>query len=189
MACLAKSLTLLTLCLFAFASFGVSGCEEKDAANSSVAAVKISGKTFYLEVASDPQTRFRGLSEREHIDTDGGMIFAFPASGVAVQSFVMRDCPNPIDIIYCDGAGHVLTTYTMQPEPPRSEAEKVLTTTPGSPDWTKSNDDYEKRLKRYSSRYASQFVIELKGGTLGPLGVKEGDLVQFDADRLKKAAK
>ena len=48
---------------------------------------------------------------------------------------------------------------------------------------------YEDRLVRYTSRFPSQIVIELKGGTIQTLGVKEGDLVQLKAEELKKLAK
>ena len=48
---------------------------------------------------------------------------------------------------------------------------------------------YDERLKKYSSRFPSQFVIELKAGTIDKLGVKEGDQVGFDTTALKRRAR
>lgn len=55
--------------------------------------------------------------------------------------------------------------------------------------WT--NDAYENRLKKYSSKFSSQYVIELKGDTLDTLKIKEGDKVELVGttwDALKKQA-
>ena len=151
--------------------------------------VTISGKTFKLDLANTAETRFKGLSGRPSIPADGGMLFVFPAREVARHGFVMRDCPVPIDIIYLDASGRVVGTHTMVPEPPRTESEKALTTAMGQPAWTASNQAYEDRLKKCWSTYPAQFVIELAGGTLDSLKLKDGMKIELDMDRLKKAAK
>lgn len=151
--------------------------------------VTIAGKTFKLELAATDESRHHGLSGRTSIPEDGGMLFVFPARGVQTHGFVMRDCPVPIDIIYLDVTGRVVNTHKMVPEPPRSDAERVETTPAGYPAWFKQNIAYESRLKQYSSRYPSQFVIELKGNTLDTLKIKNGDKIALDLDRLKKLAK
>jgi hypothetical protein len=143
--------------------------------------LELGGKRFGLELAQTPARRFRGLSERTQIAPDGGMLFVFPDALVSVQAFVMRDCPIPIDIVYLDPAGRVLATYAMTPEPPRTREEMENTPPfPGAPDWARTNERYEGRLKRYSSRFPSQFVIELAGGTLKalPTQLKVGDKVE-----------
>jgi uncharacterized membrane protein (UPF0127 family) len=150
--------------------------------------VTIGGKSFRLELANADETRFHGLSGRTTIPEDGGMLFVFTARMVGRHGFLMRDCPVPIDIIYLDPSGRIVGMHKMVPEPPRSEAEKVLTVTPGYPAWTASNQAYESRLKKYMSTYPAQFVIELKGNTLDSLKLKDGDKVILDLDRLKKAA-
>lgn len=161
--------------------------------------VSLGGKTFKLEVANTQETRFHGLSGRTTIAPDGGMLFVFTARNVDVHGFVMRDCPVPIDIIYLDPAGRIVSMHKMTPEPPRTEAEKKLTPpspqppNPASgwatwPKWTWTNAAYEARLKQYSSGSASQFVIELKGNTLDALNLKKGQKVELDLEKLKKAA-
>lgn len=135
--------------------------------------VILGGETFWLEPALDDQTRLVGLGGRRHIEPDGGMLFVFPTS--APRSFVMRDCFTDIDIAYLDGAGRVVSTHEMTVEPPRRPDE--------------SQSDYEFRLKQYPSRYPTQIVVEVAPGTLRRLDVKPGDLVQLDAEGLKRRTK
>lgn len=170
---------VLALCL-ACAIVALAACDEKDTVSADVAQVKLAGKTFHLQIAADLDTRMRGLGGRTHIDEDGGMIFVFPATQVAVQNFVMRDCPIDIDIIYTDGVGRILTMHEMKAEPPRGENEGKD---------GEVNDLYEARLPKYSSRYPATFVIELRAGTMKKLGLKEGDMAVFDHAALKKMAR
>lgn len=150
--------------------------------------VTISGRTFKLEPALDDQTRFRGLSGRTEIAADGGMLFVFRKADEL--AFVMRDCPIPIDIIYLNGAGQVVSFHKMTPDEPR-KPEELKNTAPflGAPEWAWTNPAYEARLKKYPSKFAAQFVIELKGGTLDDLKLKAADKVDLDVARLKKVAK
>ena len=135
--------------------------------------VKIAGQTFKVEPALDDPTRIKGLSGRTEIPDDGGMIFVFP--NTQVRHFVMRDCPIPIDIMFLDGAGHVLVTHAMVPEKPREPDEEA--------------DAYERRLKPYSSRFPTAIAIELKGGKIKELGIQKGDTIEFDIEGLKKRAR
>jgi uncharacterized membrane protein (UPF0127 family) len=180
------------LALLAATALFAAGCDEKPV-DDKFAAIKISGKTFKLELSLDDEHRFKGLSNRTDLKPDGGMLFVFKDRDAKQQSFVMRDCPEPIDIIYLDRGARVVAFYTMLPEPPRTEAEKVLTApSPGAPAWTHINVQYENRLKKYPSKHDSQFVIELKGKTIDTLTVKEGDKIELVGqtwDDLKKRAK
>lgn len=130
--------------------------------------------TFFLEPAIDNETRVLGLSHREQIAPDGGMIFVFTAP--RVQQFVMRHCPIPIDIVYVDAAGRVTAAHAMTPEDPQREGE--------------ADRDYETRLKRYSSRYSVPIVLEFAGGTNHRLGIGEGDAITIHGlERLRAQAK
>lgn len=154
--------------------------------------ITVGGTPFNLELALTPQRRFHGLSDRGVIPAGTGMLFVFPDNQVQQQNFVMRDCSAPIDIIYLDPKGRVLASYTMPPEPPRTEEEKVLSAPfPNAPKWTWNNEKYELRLKQYPSRYPSQFVIELPGEVLKtlPKPIKAGDLIEADWEGLTKLAR
>ena len=149
---------------------GLSGCDQK--AGADVARVKIAGKSHFLEVAATNEVRYKGLGGRTFIEDDGGMIFVFRSP--AVLSFVMRDCPIAIDILYLDGSGRVVAAHEMKAEEPRKPGE--------------TDETYNLRLKQYPSRFAAQFAVELKEGSIKKLGVKEGDLLEFDVAGLKARA-
>lgn len=131
-------------------------------------------KTFKLELALTPEKRFKGLSGRESIPENEGLLFVFPDDQVAVQNFVMRDCPVAIDIIFLDKTGSITAFYTMSPEDARKPGE--------------TEQAYESRLKRYSSRYSAQYVIELKGSQIREWDLKNGQKIEFDTAAVKKKA-
>ena len=135
--------------------------------------VRVKDEAFQVEVALDESSRIKGLSGREKIEERGGMLFVFPRA--FRQQFVMRDCPNPIDIAFLDGAGRVLAVHEMTPEEPRRADE--------------SAEAYENRLKRYDSRFPAQFALEVAGGTLRRIGLQVGDLIVLDAEGLKARAR
>lgn len=162
-ALIAGLLALLPLAL-------LPGCSDSGATAAAGGLVRVdipnkegAMQSFFLEPALDNDTRFKGLSGRTTIDEDGGMIFVFTSADV--RKFVMRDCPIVIDIVYVDSGGRVIAAHAMHPEEPKSEGE--------------SKSDYEERLKRYSSRYACDVVIELQGGMIERLGLEEGEVVKI----------
>lgn len=140
---------------------------------SELELVKLGSEEFYLELAASEPIRNMGLSNRTEIPADGGMLFVFPDE--KERFFVMRDCPIPIDIIYLNAAGTVVSTHEMLPEPPRQPTE--------------TGDTYELRLKPYPSQAPMQFAIELRGGTIRKVGVRPGDRVPLDVERLKRIAR
>lgn len=135
--------------------------------------LEIKGKVFTLDLAADNPTRMLGLGGRDSIPEDGGMLFVFPES--RGLRFVMRDCPVPIDVAFVDARGVVTAVHTMPPEEPQRDDETDFL--------------YEDRLAKYSSRFAAQFAIELKGGKFDELGVKAGDTIDLDLARLKRLAR
>lgn len=143
-----------------------AGCSSNAATSGpDTQRVTIGGRTFTLELALDEQTRFGGLSGRATIPDDGGMLFVFPHPRQLY--FVMRDCPNPIDLIFLGPNGRIVSMHAMQPQPGVPESELTL----------------------YPSRYVSQFAIELKGGTLAQLGLEPGRRVELPLESLKARAR
>lgn len=114
----------------------------------------IDGVTFRLELALDDASRTQGLSDRESIADDGGMLFVFPTP-VRTQ-FVMRRCYVPIDLIYIDEDGYIDSLHAME----------VIEPIGGS------------RWKNPSSGYPTagfiRYAVELKGGRIAELGLKRG---------------
>jgi uncharacterized membrane protein (UPF0127 family) len=127
--------------------------------------IRVASESFEVEVATESQSRFRGLSGRAEIDRNGGMLFVLPRP--QIFQMVMRDCPVPIDVAFLDSSGRVVAIHEMVPEPPRRSSESPF--------------GYEKRLPMYSSGVAVQFALETAGGRMAELGVKAGDRLHFAA--------
>lgn len=169
--------TLLTTGVLAMGALGACSSGE-NAGNARApsglptAPVTVKGERFVMELALDDASRIKGLSGRAEIDPKGGMLFVFPTS--QRREFVMRDCPVPIDIAFLDPSGRVVAVHAMVPEEPKRENE--------------TDFEYENRLKRYSSRFPAQFAVETAGGRLTALGLREGELVVFDVEGLKRRA-
>lgn len=147
------------------------GCAEP--APAGYERVVLDGRTFTLEIVADDASRIRGLGGRESIPADGGMLFVFTSS--ERREFVMRDCLVDIDIIFLDGSATIVAMHHMPTEDPKRDDETML--------------EYNDRLKRYSSRFDSQFVIELQGGMLEQLSLSDGQRVDLDVKRLRSMAK
>ncbi|MGP1309361.1 MAG: DUF192 domain-containing protein [Phycisphaerales bacterium] len=177
---MAARMTTLTVALALGAAAVLPGCSSAESGGNAVAPsglptapVTVAGEKFTMELALDEPSRIHGLSGRESIDPQGGMLFVFPSS--MRREFVMRDCPVPIDIAFLDASGRVVAVHEMTPEPPQREGETDI--------------QYEYRLKRYPSRFPAQFAVETAGGRLAALGLKEGDKIQFDVEGLKRRAR
>jgi len=162
------------------AALAILGCsgeksvpdEPAARAEPATAWVEIGPELFELELAVDPQTRYRGLGGRRFISPTGGMLFVNEPAKVV--GMVMRDCPIPIDVAFLDEDGRILSIHEMKPEPPRRQAE--------------SAQQYEARLPVYLSDGPARFSVETAGGRFGELGVGVGDLLVFDTrDVLERA--
>ena len=147
---------------------GVAGCrpEASDESASATQAVVINNRAFTLELALDEDTRRQGLSDRAEIAENGGMLFVFPQA--RPLQFVMRRCLTPIDIVFLGPNGRVVSTHTMAVEP---------------------YDTPEAELTRYGGRYAGQFALEFRGGTLEQLDLSPGDAVDLPLESLKARAR
>lgn len=104
--------------------------------------------TFQVEIADDEQERQNGLMFRKSLAPDRGMLFEFPDN--APRSFWMKNTYIPLDIIYIDPEGYIVSIAAMTV--PHSEE--------GIP-----------------SRGLSKGVLEIAGGRAGELGIKPGDRV------------
>lgn len=127
------------------------GCEKKAPPPSPT--VKIRSKTWGVELALTEKQRYRGLSGRESIPGDRGMLFVYPHA--KNLSFCMRDCKIPIDIVFIGPNLRVINIYEMQVEP-----------------------DMIGRVN-YDSHLPALYALELAGGSAGLAGIVAGDLVEF----------
>ena len=103
---------------------------------------------FMVEIADDDAERQRGLMEREPLADDRGMLFQFP--DVAERGFWMRNTPSPLDIIYIDPRGRIVSI--------------AKNATPNSDAVIPSNGP-------------ASGVLELRAGRADEIGARPGDKV------------
>jgi uncharacterized membrane protein (UPF0127 family) len=151
---------------------GPTQAESPDPQAAATTQVVVAGETFEVEVAADPQSRYRGLSGRGVIPPNGGMLFVLPRP--EPMSMVMRDCPNAIDVAFIDAMGRVVAIHEMPPEPARRSSE--------------SQFEYQRRLPEYPSGAPISFALETAAGRLADLGLKVGDRLHFPAQSLTTQA-
>ena len=135
-----------------------AGCQD-GAAPSDLAVVKmdVGGKSFDLEVANTNPKRMRGLMYRESMPADHGMIFVFPEQ--KVLHFWMKNTKIPLDLVYMDQEGKIVSIHKLEPFETRS----------------------------VSSDGPAIYAIELNRGTAEKLKLKPGDVIKVHPDARKAA--
>ena len=160
----------LKLIVLTFALAVMGGCETRP---TDTEQVRLGQRDWTLELATDEAAIRRGLMDRQDIPTGTGMLFVFKTP--QVHEFWMANCLIDIDVLFIDGQGRIASMHRMKAEPPRRPTESV--------------SSYEQRMKMYSSRIPVRFAIELPAGSIDALGVRAGESVSLDIDRLKSLAK
>ncbi|MFK7759564.1 MAG: DUF192 domain-containing protein [Phycisphaerales bacterium] len=164
-----KSLIMMIgCCVLLLMSTSMVGC-SRPAIVDGKAIVELDGTAYTLDIVADDATRERGLGGVTELPEFGGMLFAFPRA--TMRAFVMRDCVIDIDIIFLDSAGRIVAMHHMPVEPPRTAEESLL--------------EYESRLKRYTSRFAAQYAIEIRGGALESMNLEQGQMIELDTEYLE----
>ncbi len=136
------------LTILALLPLAPTGCDgQRDAGPP---AVRIGRGTWQVELATDPDARYRGLSGRKQVPAGTGMLFVFPDE--RVRYFEMRHCHVPLDIAFLSARLTVLKTQTMPVEPDPSHPQRS-----------------------YSSKWPAQYVLEVPAGELEGHGVAAGD--------------
>jgi hypothetical protein len=88
---------------------------------------------FGCELADSPAEWSDGLSGCEHLAQDRGMVFVFPYT--ATQTFWMKDCLIPLDIIFVWENGTVGAIYEAPIEPGVADADLTRYESPGPVKW------------------------------------------------------
>ena len=109
-------LSLVAIVLLGF--IGARGCQRTGVngphpQSLPVVQVKLGPTTFALEIANTDSTREMGLMHRDSMPADHGMIFVFPDEDQL--SFWMKNTHIPLDIVYADADGKVVSIKQMRP--------------------------------------------------------------------------
>lgn len=148
-------LTIFSAILFSFSTlFAIEELPQK---------VRIGSTYAYLEIADEASEIERGLSYREELDWNHGMLFCFPEA--ERRGFWMRHCYFDIDLAYLDSNGVIRQILFMKTEP--------LGTPPS-------------QLKiYYSDSDDIQYVIEMNAGWFAANNVQVGDTADVKKYRSK----
>ena len=111
------------------------------------------GTVLTLELALTDEERARGMMFRPSLPSDRGMLFVFPDT--RRRSFWMKDTLIPLDIVYLDPAGHVVSVS--------ADAAPC----------------YEEPCPNYLSSGPAAAVLELNAGAAASHGVVEGVRLEF----------
>lgn len=117
--------------------------------------VTVNGQTFKVEIADTPEKREIGLSKKNSLPDDRGMLFIFDTPDY--YSFWMKEMQIPIDIIYINSDKVVSVYENLQP----AENEN-------SP------------LPIYKPTAPSDKVLEINAGLSKEHNIKPGDTLQVE---------
>ncbi len=120
------------------------------------ARIVVAGKTIQVEVAETALSRAQGLSGRDGLDSDSGMLFIFTSPGK--NGFWMKDMKFPIDMVWIAGNRVLGVTENAAPEPEKSMFRLTVHYPPGPVDK----------------------VLELPAGAAKTYGIASGTLLSIE---------
>ncbi|MCH8062355.1 MAG: DUF192 domain-containing protein [Chloroflexi bacterium] len=128
--------------------------------------MKIGDVTFAAEIANTGELRTRGLSERDSLDSQTGMLFIFDDG--RASAFWMKGMRFPLDFVWI-GSGCTVVAVTKDvpnaaPETPSSE------------------------LPLYRSFVEAEYNLEINAGEVERLGISVGDSVAFEGINVRGAS-
>jgi len=115
--------------------------------------VKINDTLIRIEISDTPEERVMGLSYREKLENDSGMLFIFNEQ--SERSFWMKNMNFPIDIIWMQGDRVVRIDKNLPPEGDSPQ-------------------------NHYSSIVPVDHVLEVAAGVTEKNNLKVGDTVKYD---------
>jgi len=118
--------------------------------------IKINNTEIELEIADTPEKRTKGLSNRDSLDQNKGMLFVFPKGSTA--TFWMKDMKFDLDIIWIRDSKIVKIDKN-------AKAPKT-----GTPD---------NKLTLYKSNQPIDYVLEVNSSFTDKNNIKVGDKVEL----------
>jgi uncharacterized membrane protein (UPF0127 family) len=96
---------------------GLMGCKQNSTSAQTRPArtvpITLGTRTYQCEIADTPASREQGLMYRKEMPANHGMIFVFEIE--QLLSFWMKNTYIPLDIVFINKAGKVVSVKTMKP--------------------------------------------------------------------------
>ena len=124
-----------------------------------------------MEIAVTPEECQRGLMFRQDVPATGGMLFVFAEE--KERHFWMKNTLVPLDIVFLNSRGEIVSISKMLPEPPQRPEE--------------TEDAYESRLTSYPSQFPARYAVELCAGMAAYLQLQPGDVLPLNLPSAKIA--
>lgn len=121
-----------------------------------ISKLEINGAVLKVEIADIASTRNKGLSGRDSLVSDEGMLFVFPK--LDKYAFWMKGVKIPLDFIWIKD--NIVVDVLPNIQPPK-KGEK------------------DESLSIYSSRREFNKVLEVNAGTINKLNIKVGDSINL----------
>jgi hypothetical protein len=115
--------------------------------------IKINNTEINVEVAKTTDERSKGLSNREKLNDDSGMIFVFTKD--SKPTFWMKDTKIALDIIWINDNVITGIERNVQPEPEKDDTE----------------------LKKYTPSSPIDYVLEVNAGFSDKNNIKVGQMI------------
>lgn len=143
-----RALIVITLFIIVFLGTILFTTIKDSGQSIGIVKIKIGLAAFDVEVADTEFLQTKGLSGRDAIPANYGMLFVFP--DLAIRQFWMKDVKFPLDIVWIQNDKVAGIIYGAQPE---------------------SGDNFT----IYESPEPVSMVLEVKAGEISNYGIKAGD--------------
>jgi len=145
---------LVVVIILAFAKF--QGLPFFPSTPTAEASAQINSQECDLDIEDTDEERMKGLSDRDNLNEDAGMLFVFEKKDR--YSFWMKNVKFPLDIIFIDD-NKIVDMYKNVP----AQADKDTASLP-----------------LYTSKAPANYVLEIKGGLADEYEFKIGDTVEIN---------
>jgi uncharacterized membrane protein (UPF0127 family) len=112
--------------------------------------ISINGYTLSVELATIPSARHCGLSNREELPINQGMLFIYPTD--RPLTFWMKDTHIPLSLAFLDESGKIINMHNMFPN---------------------QTDEH------YTSSQPAKYALEVNQGWFQAHGIEIGDTVEM----------
>jgi len=145
-----------TLIFFLILLF-IAGCNNSDTSHDNTWTIELDSQIIQVEIADSPQEWKLGLSYRDTLARDHGMLFIFPDE--RRRAFWMIGCKFDIDLAYIESNGTISEIITMEKEPLDTPLDS---------------------LKKYPSKSTTiKYALEMMGGWFDEHNVNAGTRINL----------